>query len=207
MACPLCERRRAPRACPARGDRICTVCCATKRLVAIACPPDCVYLAAASRHLAAPVRRRQQEEARALFGALGQMSEPQLRLAFVVFAVVDRHRARDLAPLADADLAEAAAAVARSLEAARSGLVYEARPAAPAAAALAREIAALLAEVAQGAGPGFEAEAAVVMRAVAEAAGRGQPGSRGYLDLIARVLAATGPPPASRPPESKLILP
>ena len=39
MTCPLC-RQEATRACPAVGQDICPVCCGTKRLVEIACPPD-----------------------------------------------------------------------------------------------------------------------------------------------------------------------
>ena len=35
MACPVCGQRKARRECPALGQTICTVCCATKRLVEI----------------------------------------------------------------------------------------------------------------------------------------------------------------------------
>ena len=56
MTCPLCRKRPAKRACPALGQEICTVCCATKRLVEIQCTEDCRYLEAAQRHPAAVVK-------------------------------------------------------------------------------------------------------------------------------------------------------
>lgn len=50
MSCPICEKRKAGRFCPAKGEQICAVCCGTEREVTIACPPDCPYLAAAHRY-------------------------------------------------------------------------------------------------------------------------------------------------------------
>ena len=58
MPCPLCAKRPAKRACPALRQDICTVCCATKRLVEIACTEDCRYLEASQRHPAAVVKRQ-----------------------------------------------------------------------------------------------------------------------------------------------------
>ena len=50
MSCPICEKRRARRFCPAKGEKICDVCCGTEREVSIDCPVDCAYLAAAHRY-------------------------------------------------------------------------------------------------------------------------------------------------------------
>ena len=44
MACPLCEKRKPKRPCPARGDLICARCCGEQREVSIECPFDCSYL-------------------------------------------------------------------------------------------------------------------------------------------------------------------
>ena len=60
MACPVCNQRKARRECPALHQTICTVCCATKRMVEINCPPDCPHLAAAREHPAAAVKRQQE---------------------------------------------------------------------------------------------------------------------------------------------------
>jgi hypothetical protein len=50
VSCPICEKRKAVRFCPAKGEKICAVCCGTEREVSIDCPPDCSYLVAAHRY-------------------------------------------------------------------------------------------------------------------------------------------------------------
>lgn len=44
MICPICEKRPAKRFCPAKGEKICAICCGRKREVTIDCPQDCSYL-------------------------------------------------------------------------------------------------------------------------------------------------------------------
>jgi hypothetical protein len=48
--CPICEKRKAERFCPAKGEKICAVCCGREREVSIDCPSDCSYLIAARRY-------------------------------------------------------------------------------------------------------------------------------------------------------------
>ncbi|MGH9866044.1 MAG: hypothetical protein ACRD4H_11575 [Candidatus Acidiferrales bacterium] len=50
MSCPICEKRKPKRFCPAKGENICAICCGTYREVAIDCPPDCPHLIAARRY-------------------------------------------------------------------------------------------------------------------------------------------------------------
>lgn len=50
MPCPICEKRKPQRFCPARGDEICAVCCGAEREVSIDCPPDCTYLIASRNY-------------------------------------------------------------------------------------------------------------------------------------------------------------
>ena len=50
MSCPICQKRKAARFCPAKGEKICAVCCGKEREVSIDCPPDCTYLLAAHRY-------------------------------------------------------------------------------------------------------------------------------------------------------------
>jgi len=50
VSCPICEKRKAERFCPAKGEKICAVCCGTEREVSIDCPLDCSYLIAAHRY-------------------------------------------------------------------------------------------------------------------------------------------------------------
>jgi hypothetical protein len=47
--CPICNKRRAERYCPAKGEKICAVDCGTEREVTIDCPTDCSHLLAAHR--------------------------------------------------------------------------------------------------------------------------------------------------------------
>ena len=44
MTCPICNKRKAKRLCPARAESICSICCGTEREVTIDCPSDCMYL-------------------------------------------------------------------------------------------------------------------------------------------------------------------
>lgn len=50
MSCPICEKRKPKRFCPARGENICAICCGTHREVTIDCPRDCPHLIAARRY-------------------------------------------------------------------------------------------------------------------------------------------------------------
>jgi hypothetical protein len=50
VSCPICEKRKAERFCPAKGERICAVCCGREREVTIDCLVDCSYLISAHRY-------------------------------------------------------------------------------------------------------------------------------------------------------------
>ncbi len=50
MSCPLCQKRKAERFCPAKAEKICAVCCGTEREVSLDCPAGCAYLLAAHRY-------------------------------------------------------------------------------------------------------------------------------------------------------------
>jgi len=47
--CPICNKRRAERYCPAMGEKICAIDCGTEREVTIDCPTSCAYLIASHR--------------------------------------------------------------------------------------------------------------------------------------------------------------
>jgi hypothetical protein len=48
--CPICQKRKPGRFCPAKAEKICAVCCGTEREVTIDCPADCGYLLSAHRY-------------------------------------------------------------------------------------------------------------------------------------------------------------
>ena len=50
MSCPICGKRPPKRYCPAKGEKICAVCCGREREVTIDCPVDCPHLLAAHRY-------------------------------------------------------------------------------------------------------------------------------------------------------------
>jgi hypothetical protein len=211
----LCGERKPRRACPALGRSICPVCCGTKREVEIACPPDCEYLTVARAHPAAVERRRQQSDVTVFLSTLQDLNEDQMGLLSSVLTAVRGFRPDGFARLIDADVAEAAGAVAATLETAARGLIYEHRPGSLAA----RQLAAVLGDLlkrAPGAGrTAFERSAATVLRRVERTAREARrqiaESDTAYLDLLGRMLKsaesadAAADDPASTPPS--LIIP
>ena len=126
--CPLCRVRKAKRDCPALGQRICAVCCATKRLKEINCPDTCVYLASARSHPAAIVQRRQERDLGFLLPLISDLTEPQASLVLLFRSALLNHAAQAIPAVLDVDVAEAAAAVAATLETARKGVIYQHEP-------------------------------------------------------------------------------
>jgi hypothetical protein len=215
MTCPVCSQRKAKRACPALAQTICTVCCATKRLVEINCPADCPHLTAAREHPASAVKRQQERDVALLLPSIQHLTERQHQLFFVVQTVIARHRPEGLARLHDDDVAEAAGVVAATLETAARGVIYEHAAQSPIAQRLAGEITAMLEDVRKHGATVHDREAAIVLRAIEQGArdARKQDDSpTAYLTLIGRLLqvnraaqaeAAEGPPK----PVSSILLP
>lgn len=126
--CPLCGLRKARRSCPGVQQEICAVCCGTKRLTEIRCPPTCVYLHSARTHPAAAVRRREEREVRFFASILHDTSEKQRAMFAFLQTVIARHVASALPKLLDRDVADAAAALAASFETASRGIIYDQQP-------------------------------------------------------------------------------
>jgi hypothetical protein len=193
------------------AQQICPTCCATKRLVEIRCPADCVHLLAGQKHPAAVVRRQQEHDITVLIGAMGRRpSELQLQLFFLLVGIIVRHQPDGLVVLGDGDVADAAAAMAGTLEAAGHGVIAELPGGNPISEALRRKMDAFLAEVGKGSGSRFGREAAEVLRAMERGARHEAPGvgtgPTAYLTLLARLL----PPSAEESPAratSPIILP
>lgn len=126
--CPLCGIRKAKRDCPALGKRICAVCCATKRLSEIACPDSCVYLASSRANPAAVVQRRRDRDFDFLLPLISDLGEPRLSLMFLLCSLLLNHAAQAIPAVYDDDVADAANAVAATLETARKGVIYQHEP-------------------------------------------------------------------------------
>ncbi len=213
MTCPVCGQRKARRECPALGKTICPVCCGTKRLTEIACPPGCVYLASAREHPAAVVKRQQERDVAVLLPTIRDLTERQYQLFFLFQTVIARHKPEGFARLVDDDVADAAAAMAATLETAARGVIYEHTATSVVAQRLANELKAMLAEMRQQSATVYDREAAIVFRAIEQGAresGKAGGPDTAYLALVARLLpvgAAAEMAQASPKPASSLILP
>ena len=208
MLCPSCNQRKARRACPALAQTICTVCCGTKRLVEIRCPSDCVYLNAAREHPAAVVRKQQERDVAMLLPSIRHLTERQHQLFFLFHSVIARHTPDGFGRVNDEDVAEAAGAMAATLETAARGVIYEHSPQSPIAQSLARAMKAMLEEIQTQGTKVYDAEAAVALRAIEQGA-RETPRSPGaaetssYLALVGRLLRVDRTPDSAPRPEAE----
>jgi hypothetical protein len=134
--CPICNKRRAERYCPAKGEKICAIDCGTEREVSIDCPGDCSYLAAAHRW--------EQDHPKSL--AESEVPFPDVSfpsdlihtrqnvLSGLGYTVVNY--AADQRSLNDSDVFAALQALAETRRTLLSGIYYEKPPAIPVAAGL-----------------------------------------------------------------------
>jgi hypothetical protein len=207
-ACPLCRKRPAKRGCPALGHDICTVCCATKRLVEIRCTEDCRYLESAQRHPAAVVRKQIDHDVSRLMATVGRLSEQQLQLFFLLQSMVLSYEPEGLARLVDSDVVLATGALANAIETASKGVIFEESTSSPVAEGLRRAMKPVIEEVTKGGGSRAEREVAIVLRAMERGArhegGHIPDGDKAYLDLVGRVFQQK--PQAARAPEKPLIV-
>jgi hypothetical protein len=180
------------------------VCCGTKRLVEISCPPDCGYLSASRQHPPASQRRQHERDVTLLVPAMAGLTERQSQFFFLFQSLVIRHPSDPLRPLLDADVVEAAAAAAGGLETAAKGVIYESQPASVPAQELAATFRSAFAEIAgqfEGPRSALERDAGRALRSVEEAAGRVGPlagdARRGYIELAGRLVRPEPEPPAA----------
>lgn len=205
VTCPVCRKRPAKRACPGLRQEICTVCCATKRLVEIACPEDCRYLESAQRHPAAAIKRQIDGDIAILMATIGRLSEQQLQLFFLLQSMVLSHQPDGLARMTDSDVALATGALAASLETASKGLIFEEATASVPAEGLRRALKPVIEEVTKSGGSRAEREVAVVLRGMERGArhqgGHIPDGETTYLELVGRVFQQRPkqPKPADKP--------
>jgi hypothetical protein len=156
------------------------------------------------------VRKQQEHDLGVLLGAMARRpTDLQLQLFFLLGSVILRYRPDGLMTVADADVADAAAAMAGTLEAAGRGLIAEMPASNPVSEGLRRHIDGFLAEVGKGGGSRFGGQAAEVLRAVERGARHETPGigteATSFLALLRRVIPP--PPEAAAKPASSLILP
>jgi hypothetical protein len=212
VVCPLCQKRRGKRACPALKEQICAVCCGTKRLVEIRCPPDCPYLVTAREHPPVAAVRQQRQDLGFLMEFMRDLNDRQSQLFFLVASLVAGYKSPDLESIVDDDVAEAAGTLAATFETAGRGVIYEHRTASIPAGRLLAALKAGLAEAANGAGSPFERDAAVILRRIEQAARRTKEVDAGsssawLIGLLERVVQRSDEAPAESGNEPRLIVP
>ena len=113
-----------------------------------------------------------------------------------------------LTSLTDADLAQAAAALATTLESASKGVIFDESTSSPVAEGLRRELRPIVDEITKSGGSRAEREVAALLRGIERGARHeGAPlgdSSTSYLELLTRVLRHM--PPAAPEPRSPLIV-
>jgi hypothetical protein len=142
--CPICNKRRAERYCPAKGEKICAVDCGIEREVTIDCPSDCAHLLAAHRWEVShpkPLPESEMPFPDVSFPAdlihTRQVALSGLGHAVLIYAV--DHRS-----LVDADVFAAMQAMAETYRTLLSGIYYEKPPGGAVAAGLYAAIAKFL---------------------------------------------------------------
>lgn len=134
--CPICNKRRAERYCPAMGEKICAIDCGTEREVTIDCPTSCAYLIAAHRW--------EQSHPKPL--AESEFPFPEVSLppdlihthqhVLSSFGFTVLIYAVDQRSLTDSDVFAAVQALAETRRTLLSGIYYEKPPEIPVAAGL-----------------------------------------------------------------------
>jgi hypothetical protein len=211
--CPICNKRRAERYCPAKGEKICAVDCGTEREVTIDCPPDCSSLIAAHRWEQAhpkpipesgipfpevSVSRDLVQMRNAAFWGLG----------YTVVAYASEQRL-----LTDAEVFDAVESLATTYRTLTSGLYYENPPAGALAAGLYAALAKFLQEEkkAESNQPGFSVlkdseifHLLVFLLRFAQMRSNGRPRSRTFIEFLRAEYPATAEPATE---ERRIILP
>ncbi len=205
MACPICQKRKAKRFCPGKGESICAICCGTEREVTIDCPSDCPHLIAS---------RRYDEERETLRPSPSKPEELPFPDVAVPQDLVHVHRKflsglgytillfwKQTRGLTDADTLTALEHLAQTYQTLRSGIYYEKLPDAPLPHELYRQLATFIQEYqkkeTQPGGPGAVSLASaatlpekeifqilVFLLRVGKARANGRPKSRTFLDFL-----------------------
>jgi hypothetical protein len=193
VSCPLCEKRKANRFCPAKSEQICAVCCGTEREVTIDCPPDCPHLVSARRYeeehrAALPPGELPFRDVELSSDLLHEMRGLANGLAFTILKY-----ARDHAELRDSDAQAACEALAATFRTLDSGLLYEKPPAALLPQELYAALAAFVQEVKkeEAERAGFPVvkdsevfQVLVLLARMARVRSNGRPRSRAFLDYL-----------------------
>jgi len=191
--CPICNKRRAERYCPAKDEQICAVDCGTEREVTIDCPSDCAHLIAAHRWEQGhpkPLNKGEVPFPEVTFSSdIVRTRENTLsELGYTVALYAKEQRS-----LTDTDVFAAVKALAETRRTLVSGIYYEKLPEIPAAAGLYAALAEYIDEAKkrEAEHPEFPAlkdteifHLLVFFVRFARLRSNGRPRTRGFLDFL-----------------------
>jgi len=129
VVCPICQKRKPGRFCPAKADKICAVCCGTEREVTIDCPPDCGYITAAHRYEDQHPRTLSPDtpllDVRLTSDVVHANGQLLSAVAFTIAKFCAQRQATT-----DPDVLRSLEALAETYKTLSTGIIYEQRPAA-----------------------------------------------------------------------------
>ena len=148
VSCLICEKRKANRFCPAKGEKICAVCCGTERENTIDCPVDCSFLIAAHRYENEHQREISADtpllDVKVPQELLHTQQQLMTALAFTIAKFYSTHP-----EVHDPDILAALQALAETQKTLTSGIYYETQPAGHISRELYAAVTAFLADVKQ----------------------------------------------------------
>lgn len=124
MSCPLCRERKGKRPCPAKGERICSQCCGSKRLIEIDCPSNCVFLSGAHAPAWEGRETERARDRRRIAPHVQGLEEAPLRLLLLGIVGLSGMRAARR-ELQDRVVLDAVGALRKTLETRDRGILYE----------------------------------------------------------------------------------
>jgi hypothetical protein len=128
--CPICQKRKPGRFCPAKAEKICAVCCGTEREVTIDCPADCGYLTAAHRYEDQHPRALPPDTPLLDVRIVSDVVHANGQLLSAVAFTIAKFCAQQ--PRAsDPDVLASLQALAETYKTLSSGIIYEQRPTIP----------------------------------------------------------------------------
>lgn len=147
MSCPICGKRPPKRFCPAKGEKICAICCGREREVTIDCPSGCPHLVAAHRYEAEHRQPLSSEEfpyrdIKFPVDFVYERWPVVTSIATTILVFQAQHKEVD-----DSAVSSALEALAEMYRTLGSGIYYERPPDAPLARALYAQIAHALQEL------------------------------------------------------------
>jgi len=148
VLCPICDKRKPGRFCPAKAEKICAICCGTEREVTIDCPSDCAYLVSAHRYEEQHPRALAADtpllDVRITSDTIQVHGQFLSALAFTIAKF-----AASQSQAADTDVLAALRALAETYKTLTSGILYEQPPAAPLQRELYDALSAFITEIKQ----------------------------------------------------------